>query len=402
MLFEYKAIDTDGNRTSGQIDAADRDAAISALQRRDLVVTSIRSAGESESVLQMNITLFERVSNKEVVILSRQIATLFSAEVSALRVFQLLQVEVENPKLQRILGKISDDLQGGETISDALAKHDDVFDTFYVNMVRSGEESGKLNDVFQYLADHLERMYELTTKARNALIYPAFVLAAFVAVMGILFTFVFPQIKEILESTGQDLPIYTEIVLAVSTFFANFWLLVLAALVVAGVIVWKYVQTQSGRRRFDRFKLSIPYIGDLFMQLQMARIANNLDAMLASGIPMVRGLEVTRDVLSNTVYREILADVVEEVRGGTTLSEALSVYDDIPGIMTQIIKVGEETGQLSELLSTIADFYEREVRNSIDTLISLIEPALILLLGVGVGVLLASVLMPIYNLASGF
>ncbi|MEX1086938.1 MAG: type II secretion system F family protein, partial [Candidatus Paceibacterota bacterium] len=239
MLFKYQALDTDGNRKNGNIDAQDRDAAINALQRRDLVITSIETSsgqGEGSSVLQREIKWFERVTQKEVVVLSRQMATLFNAQVSALRVFRLLGSEVQNNKLRRVMDQIADDLQGGSTISEALSRHPSVFSSFYVNMVKAGEESGRLDEIFTHLADHMDRMYEINAKTRNALVYPSFVIVVFIGVMALMFTTVIPQISVILEDVGQELPIYTKIVLGVSDFFANFWFFILVTLAVVGVI----------------------------------------------------------------------------------------------------------------------------------------------------------------------
>ncbi|MEX0672483.1 MAG: type II secretion system F family protein [Candidatus Paceibacterota bacterium] len=405
MLFKYQALDTDGNRKNGNIDAQDRDAAINALQRRDLVITSIETSsgqGEGSSVLQREIKWFERVTQKEVVVLSRQMATLFNAQVSALRVFRLLGSEVQNNKLRRVMDQIADDLQGGSTISEALSRHPSVFSSFYVNMVKAGEESGRLDEIFTHLADHMDRMYEINAKTRNALVYPSFVIVVFIGVMALMFTTVIPQISVILEDVGQELPIYTKIVLGVSDFFANFWFFILVTLAVVGVIGWKYVQTPAGRARYDQFILDIPYVGDLIQKLILARISDNLNTMLISGIPMVRALEITKDIVKNEVYDKILVDAIEDVRGGNALSSSFSQYEEMPGIMVQMIKVGEETGELGSLLSTLSKFYEREVNNAVDNLVSMIEPIMILVLGLGVGVLLAAVLMPIYNLASGF
>ncbi|MEX1026408.1 MAG: type II secretion system F family protein [Candidatus Paceibacterota bacterium] len=405
MLFKYQALDSDGNRKDGNVDAKNRDAAINALQRRDLVITSIKGVdndGETKSVLQTEIKWLERVTSKEVVVLSRQMATLFNAQVSALRVFQLLGEEVENPKLRRIMGMITDSLQAGSTISDALAKHPDVFSAFYVNMVKAGEESGRLDEIFTHLADHLDRMYEINTKTRNALVYPAFVVVVFIAVMALMFTVIIPQISVVLEDVGQELPIYTKIVLGVSAFFASYWFLLIVVAVIVGVIGWKYAHTENGKIRIDRLVLGTPYIGDLVQKLILARIADNLNTMLISGIPMVRALEITKDIIRNDVYDKIIVDAIEDVRGGSALSASFSQYEEMPGIMVQMIKVGEETGELGSLLATLSKFYEREVNNAVDNMVSMIEPIMILFLGLGVGVLLAAVLMPIYNLASGF
>ncbi len=407
MLFRYRAIDTDGHKKQGDIEAPDRNAAINALQRRELVITSLEeldSSGEGKggSGLGQELTFLERITNKDIVILSRQMATMFTAQVSALQVFKLLSQEMEKAKLRRILVQVADDLEAGSTISDALAKHPEAFSSFYVNMVKAGEESGLLDETFEYMADHLDRMYELNSKARNALIYPAFVLVVFAGVMALMFTMVLPQIGTVLTDTGQELPIYTKLILGVSEFFRDYWVFIVTALVIGGVAAWKYVQTPEGRRRFDRLKIEVPYLGSLYRNLTLARIAGNMNTMLASGIPMVRGLEITRDIINNTIYKEILDDAAEDVKAGSSLSATFAQYPEMPGVLVQMIKVGEETGELGRLLSMLSDFYKREVETAVDTLVSMIEPIMIVILGIGVFILLAAVLMPIYNLASGF
>lgn len=399
-LFNYKAIDQYGNATEGSIDAINQDVAISSLQRRGLIISAINSA-EDAPFLQRNIKFFERVSNRDVVILSRQIATLFEAQVSALRVFRLLGSEAPNPVLRRVLDEVSNDLQGGNSIAKALSKHPKVFSAFYVNMVKAGEESGKLDEVFMFLADYLERTYEVTSKAKNALIYPAFVVFTFVVVMILMLTMVIPRISDILIESGQSIPIYTRIVLGISSFFVNYGIFLLILLVVGGYFLIRYIRTDEGEYAFDRFKLSVPYIGDLYRKLYLSRLADNMNTMLASGIPIIKSLEVTADVVDNRVYKEILTDAAESIRGGGAVSDALEKHSEIPGIMIQMMRIGEETGELGEILKTLARFYRKEVNNAVDTLVGLIEPVMIVLLGLGVGVLLASVLIPIYNISSG-
>ncbi len=402
MLFVYKAIDQSGKEVSGTIEAVNNDIAISGLQRRGFVLSSIHPADEGGSVLTRSIGIFERVKNKDIVILSRQIATLFQAQVSALRVFRLLASETENPALRKVLDEVSEDLQSGAAISKALSRHPKVFSDFYVNMVRSGEESGKLDQVFLFLADYLDRTYEVMSKAKNALIYPAFVIFTFCAVMILMLTLVIPKISQILIDSGQEIPIYTKIVIGLSNFFVDYGF-IMAILGAAGVgFLIKFVQSASGGTSFDAFKISVPYVGDLYRKLYLSRIADNMSTMLTSGIPMLRALEITSAVVDNRIFKEALTASLEKVKAGAPLSESLNDHKEIPQIMTQMIKVGEESGNMGEILGTLSKFYQREVTNAVDTLVGLIEPAMIVGLGVGVGTLLASVLIPIYNVASTF
>ena len=399
MLFKYKAIDASGDKKDGEIDAMNKEVAISSLQRRGLVLSSIESA-EEVGLFKMNITFFERVKNKDLVILSRQISTLFESQVSALRIFRLLGEETENPLLKRKMAVITKDLQAGNSIAKALSKHPEIFSPFYVNMVRSGEESGKLDKTFIYLADYLERIYEITSKAKNALVYPAFVVGVFIVVMLLIFVFVIPQISQVFTESGQELPLYTRVVMAISTFIIDYWFILIAAVMTLSFFLWRYSNTKEGEYLFSKLRLNTPFIGKLYQKLYLSRIADSFSTMLGSGIPIVRTIELTAEVVGNKIYENLLTDAWEAVRAGSPVSQALSKTEYIPGIMIQMIKVGEETGELSSILNTLAKFYQREVNNSVDTLVGLIEPIMIVVLGLSVGLLLASVLVPIYDLAS--
>ncbi len=387
-----------GTPREGTVDAVNIESAIETVEGRGYTVISVDPLNAKGSLFDIEITWFDRVSSKEVVILSRQIATLFEAQVSALRIFRLLGSEVENKMLQKILSEVSDDLQGGSTISRALGRHPDVFSPFYVSMVKSGEESGGLEKTFMYLADYLDRTYQVVSKARNALIYPAFVISIFIGVMVLMLTLVIPSISQILIDSGQELPIYTKIVIGISDVVSGYFGLILVVLSLITIVVWQFQKTEAGKRTIDEFKLNIPYIGDLYQKLFLTRMCDNLSTMLGSGISMIQALEVTSEVVDNGVYKEILEYTIIDVKAGKSFADAISEFPEIPSVLSQMSKVGEETGRLGEILTTLAVFYRREVNNAVDTLISLIEPAMIVCLGLGVGVLLASVLMPIYNI----
>lgn len=400
MLFTYKAIDQHNVSREGTVEAGSTDAAIITVQKRGYTVVSIEPIEEKSGLFNIEFNWFQSVSNKDVVILSRQVATLFEAQVSALRVFRLLASESDSPQLQKVLTTVGDDLQAGSSISRALGAHPEIFSAFYVSMVRSGEETGSLDKAFVYLADYLDRSYQVITKARNAMIYPIFVIGTFVIVMALMFTMVIPRISQILVDSGQKLPIYTRIVMAISFFFAKYIGVIVVLLAIGGFFLWRFVRTEVGKRTVDELLISLPVIGTLNQKLYLTRICDNLSTMLTSGISMIQAIEVTADVVDNSVYKEIFTNALIEVKGGRSFADAISEYPEIPGVLAQMAKVGEETGNLPEILTTLAKFYRREVDNAVDTLIGLIEPVMIVLLGLGVGVLLASVLMPIYNLTS--
>ncbi len=402
MLFTYQALDETGKPLEGTITAVSETVAVATLQRRGLTVTSISGKEEEgvQGLLKHRITLFGGVSGKDVVLLSRQIATLFEAQVSALRVFQLLAEQTTKPTLNEILVQIADDLQAGDSLSKALSKHPKVFSDFYINMVRSGEESGKLDQTFLFLADYLDRSFALTSKVRNSLIYPAFVLLTFVVVLVLMLTIVIPRISSIITESGADIPIYTQFVIGLSTFMVDYGIFILIFLIVGGFFFARWGSTPAGRVAIDRAKISFPLIGDLYRKLYLSRISDNMHVMLSSGIAAVRALEITSSVVDNQVYEDILSESVEAVKAGSTMSAALGAHPrELPAILIQMMKIGEETGELSTILDRLARFYQREVNTTVDTLVTLIEPALIVLLGLGVGFLLASILVPIYNIA---
>ena len=398
MLFNYKALENSGKETSGSIEAISLDVAVSSLQRRGLIISEIEPADKRSWLSK--IQFGSGVSHKDVVMLSRQMATLFEAQISALKIFTLLSSEMENQNLKKSMIEIANDLQAGSSISKALEKHPAIFSDFYVNMVRSGEETGKLSETFNHLADYLDRNYEVVSKARNALIYPAFVITVFIAVMALMFTVIIPKISLIIIESGQSIPVYSQIVFATSAFLVDYGIILPIALIIFGFFVVRYTRTAEGRSALARFKLELPYIGNLYKKLYLSIIADNMNTMVLSGIPMIKAIEVTAAVVGNEVYREILQESLLAVKGGSSLSQSLSQYEEIPGILVQMIRVGEESGELGSILATMAHFYQREVINAVDTLVSLIEPIMIVALGLGVGVLLASVLIPIYDVAN--
>lgn len=395
MIFLYKAVTKEGRETSGSIDAQNRDSAINSLQRSGLVVVSVREEGD-KNIFEIDLDIFNRVSQKEIANISRQIATMLDAHVPALKTFRMLAAESDNPVLTKKFTEISDDVQNGVPISGALFKHPSLFSDFYVNMVIGGEESGKLAETFNALADYLERSTELMSKARGALIYPAFVVFTFVVVMILMLTLVIPKLSDIITQSGQEVPIYTKVVIETSYLLVNYGIFVAMLIVAIAFLGWWYTR---GTTFLAHTKLWIPVIGNLYRMLYLSRITDNMHIMLANGISMVRSIEITEKVVDNEVYKNILSKSVTSVKGGAPFSATLVGYPEIPNVMIQMVKVGEETGELGNILQKLSVFYQREVLNAINTVISMIEPVMIVALGIGVGGVLASVLIPIYQIA---
>lgn len=408
MLFKYKVINKDGGELVGSLEAANRELAISSLQRREYVVVSVIETSEDQGksfkdYLTLDVKIFkEKVKEKDIVIFSRQIATMFEAGVQALKSFRLLAAESDNVALREVLTSLSDDLQSGTSLYKAFQKHERVFTKFYVNLVKAGEEAGKLSETFLYLADYMERAYELKQKTKKALTYPAFVVATFIIIMTIMVIFVIPKMAEMLAQQGQALPLFTKIILGISNAITGYWYILIPAITVAVIMAKRWADTPEGTAYMDGVKLKIPVISNTYQKIFLARLADNLNTMLSSGVSIVNALEITAEVVDNYVYEQLILRVSEKVQNGSALSQALMEENgQIPNIMIQMVKIGEETGELGYMLKNLSRFYKQEVERAIDSMVAMIEPIMILGLGAGVGILLSSVMMPMYNVATG-
>jgi len=395
MLFKYKVIGKDGLEYIGEIEAHTEDTSINSLQHNGLVVISVLPV-KSKNFFNTELDIFNHISTKELSIISRQIATLLEANVPALKTFHLIASESENPIILKKFTEIADDIQNGVSISGAFYKHPSIFNDFYVNMVRGGEESGKLSEIFLTLADYLEHSSDLISKVRGALIYPIFVIISFIIVMILLLTLVIPELTDIIIQGGQPIPFYTKIVIGVSALLIDYGVLIAMLIIAILFFGWKYTR---GTNFIAHTKLWFPIIGNLYRTLYLSRITDTMSVMLSNGIPMVRSLEITARVVNNSIYRDIIEQAIILIKAGGALSTTIENHKEIPRLLIQMIKVGEETGELSTILKKLSIFYQREVSLTITTIISLIEPAMIIVLGISVGGILASVLLPIYQIA---
>lgn len=398
MIFHYTAINQEGTKTEAEIEASSQDVAIVLLQKRGLSVVTIQDKSEDAN---LTFSFFKaKIKPKDVVIFSRQIATLFEAGVSALKAFRLLAAENDNKELQRQLTGVADDIESGVSLSDALSKRPDLFSPFYVNMVKAGEESGKLNESFLYLADYLDRDYELRQKVKKALTYPMFVVGTFIVIMVGMFVFVIPKMAAMFADQGAELPMITKIVLGTSEIFVKYWLIVFPVMIIGGWLFYRWMQTEEGQRKVDEIKTKTPVFKNLYQRIFLTRLADNMHTMLSSGVPIVRSIDITSAVVDNVVYKELLKRVSAKVQSGVAFSKALYEEPLVPNILVQMVRIGEETGELGYILKNLATFYKRELDTAIDNVIGLIEPAMIVGLGLGVGVLVSSVLLPMYSLSA--
>ncbi|MEK7519680.1 MAG: type II secretion system F family protein [Patescibacteria group bacterium] len=401
MEFRYQARTRLGTIESGTVEAPGRDAAIDALQRSGFIILEVKDAAALPAWAR-GISFKRGVSKKDVVIFSRQISTLFQAKVPLIEALRTMVEQTGNQRFKDALLDTAKDVDAGAPLSRALAAHRNIFSDFYVSMVRSGEASGKLEEVFTYLADGLEREYDVTHKIKGAMTYPAFIIFGFGAVVFVMMVWVVPNLTSILKETGAEMPFLTTIVIGVSDAFAAYWWLILLVLALAVAGLWYGARTPQGRIMWDRAQLHIPIIGKMLQKYYLARFADSLSVLIQGGLPIVQALEITADVVRNSVYRTILLDTVEQVKKGNTISSVLRTKKEIPIMVTQMVFVGEESGRLDSTLKSASLFYQKEVAVVLDNVITLIEPFLILALGVGVAILLVAILMPMYNIATNF
>lgn len=398
MKFLYKARNKEGQVKSGTVVASGQVRAEQLLSENNLIIVSLEEL--TDSFLDKINPFGHSVKRKDLVLFSRQLATLISARVPIMQSLRILRDQITQKYLHSILADLIVSIENGESLSLAISKHPDVFSDVYINLVKSGEVSGSLDKSLVYLADQQEKDYELLSKVKGALTYPIFVVGALVVVAILMFKFVLPNLTSVLEEQGGSLPVISQWLIAFTNFFDKYWWIVLLVLGIGVLLLRFYISSKQGRYRWDKIKIQLPIIGILFQQIYLARFSRNMSTLVMGGIPIIQAMQIVSDVINNVVYREIILNASVQVSGGKSVSESLSAYPEFPILVIQMIKVGEQTAELDTILGKTASFYEKEVDSKVSTLTTLLEPIIMIVLGLGVGALVAGILLPIYNLAS--
>lgn len=385
----------------GFVEAGSRDAAASILASHELFVLAVEPA-EARRWLDAISKLFGRVRRKDMVVFTRQLSTLLDARLPLNNSLKILYEQTANPVLKEAIFQISEDVDAGLSFSQALERQGNIFQSYYVEMVRAAELTGNMNEIVGFLADYTERESLLVSRALSALIYPAIVVGMFLVVGFIMVSFVFPQIGPVFAQAGVDLPIYTRILLTSGTFLGRWWPAVVLAVVILGIVIIDYINTAEGRALFDDSKIKLPLLNKVFLPLTMARLSNAAELLIRGGIPIAQTLEVIGHMVGNVLYRDITHDVSEAVRRGELLSQALAKYPEyFPTIVTQMVAVGEKTGKLEQMFGRLSAFYARETDIVFSNIVDLIQPVLMVAIGVLVALLFASILVPLYSLTAG-
>jgi len=399
MKFNYQARSKKGEVQTGTVEASSREAAILLLQKHNLFVTFLERA-ETKPFYARKIKLFERISKKDVVNFSRQLSLMFKSKIPLVQALHSIAEQTKNPGFREKILMVSQEVEGGTRFSQALSAHPKLFSSFYVSMVRAGEASGTLSESLTYLADHLERDYHLQSKIQGAMIYPALILVVVVGVLVMMTYFVIPNMTKVLTETGQDLPTITKIVIAFSNFMKSWGWSVFLLLGGAAIALVRYSRTVEGKKIKDKFFLRIPLVGSFLRMIYLSRFAENLSTLISGGIPIAQSLEITAEIVGNDVYQQIVFEIKEEVVRGENMSKILARHPEaFPPILTQMVAVGEKTGTLDQSLMSVVDFYRKEVERSIDNLLSILEPLMVISLGGIVAGLMGAVLLPLYKMS---
>ena len=395
-LFDYRAKDLEGQTIEGAVEAASEQAALDELSERNLTPVFLQERTQ-KSVWQVSLKFLNRINAKDLVVFSRQLAVMVAATVPLVQSLRILTKQTQNETLKIIVSEVGDEVEGGAKLSAALSRYADVFSNFYVNMVRSGETSGRLDETLSYLADEAEKNYDLMSKIKGAMTYPAFILVGMVVVGFVMMTFVVPKLIVILEETSTTLPTSTKILIATSGFLERWWWLVILVLIAAVVGVRVASRQGVGRLIWHRLQLRLPILGKILQRIYLVRFTRSLASLMLGGVPLTRGLEVVAGIVGNEVYRDLITRTIHEVEEGNSISTLFLESSDMPAMVSQMLVVGEKTGRLEEILNRLGDFYSREVENNVQGLVTLIEPLIMVILGLAVGVMVAAIILPIYQ-----
>lgn len=401
MIYKYKANNKENKVVSGLVEASNEIEVEQILADKDLKIISIELESETVKKDKFQIVI-GGVKPKEVVIFSRQFAVMVAANVAIVQALKLLTEQTENIKFKMAISEIADDIDEGSRLSDALAKKDKIFSSFYVSVVRAGETSGKLDEVLNYLADELEKEYDMTSKIKGAMIYPAFVVTMMIGAGIFMMIFVVPKLTDVIAESGGELPMATKILIGVSDILIGYWWALIIA-VIGLVVLYGYLNKNPETKRYlDILKLKLPIFGKLIQRIHLVRFTRSMQTLIVGGVNISKSLAIAEDVIDNSVYKDLIKQTKKEIEDGNSISTAFLASEAVPTMVSQMMSIGEKTGKLDLVLEKITDFYTREIDNIVANLMTLMEPLIMVSMGVAVGIMVAAIMMPMYNMANNF
>ncbi len=396
--FQYKVKDRAGKLVEGSLEAENAQLVVSKLRSMGYVPIEIQQQSGVNVHKELKLPGFDRIKLKDVAVFSRQFATMINSGLSLLRSLYILAEQTESKPLAEVVNQVRMDVERGASLSQALAKHPKAFNRLYVAMVRAGEVGGALDSVLMRLAETIEKQVELRRKVRSAMTYPTVVAALVLLIVTAMLLFVIPMFENIYKELGGTLPAPTQLLINVSKICRKFWYVIFFGEAGAAFFFRRWINSEEGRKRWDAIKLRVPVFGKLVRKTALARFSRTLAALVRSGVPILESLEIVADTSGNHVVAEAVRDTSAAVKGGDPLSKRLEQHPVFPPMVVQMMAVGEETGALDEMLDKIADFYDQEVEATVDALTSLIEPILIVVMGVCVGGMIISLYLPMFNI----
>lgn len=394
--FIYEAKNEKGQLVRGEVQAATEIAAEKALMKNHLVVTDLQP---EKSVLSV-IGLFNKIGMKDRASFARQLATMIDAGLPLVQALNIIALQTKNTNLRAVLATVVRDIESGYSFSTALAKHPNAFNRIFISVVRSGEAAGKLDEVLLELADQFEKDSAFSSKVKGALAYPAFIITAMIGVGGLMMIKVIPTIKNVFDEAHAQLPFMTRALIALSDFLVKYWYIAIIIFIALVVILRFYIKSEGGKRLLDRLELTVPVFSATATSIIMARMTRTMGLLISSGIPILEALRIVSDAIGNHVYQQGLAEARAEVERGIPMSVPLMKDATFPVLFGQMVSVGEQTGRMDAMMMNLAKYYSEEADNKLKSMSSLIEPVVMVILGVGVAILIFAILVPIYNISS--
>lgn len=398
-IFVYKARDIQGVDHKGTIDTLDSSRAARILSKKGLVVTSITEKKASSPMFE---NLFNRVGFDELVIATRQLATMIDSGLVLSEALDILVTQQTNPNFKKVLETVSRDLKSGLDLGSALRKHPRVFPALYCSLVKAGEQAGNLDVILNEMANNLERDREFRSRVRSAMIYPIMIILMMLVVVTIMMVFVIPKLTTLYTQSDADLPLPTKILIGSSNFMINYWWVIVATIIIAVFAFRKWVATPEGRYNFDSLLLKTPLIGRVIRGTSLTNFTRTFGLLTTAGVPILDSITIVAEVIGNSVYRKALLETRMGVERGLTMSAQLQMVGVFPNIVSQMYRVGEETGKIDKVSFKLADYFEAEADHLVKNLTVIIEPLILVVLGIGVAFLVLSIILPIYKLTTSF
>ncbi len=395
--YVWKGKTPGGHVTSGEMAAESRGEVIRQLRSKEIAVTSLK---EKEKAARFSLFGGRGVSTKDLAVFTRQFATMINSGLPLVQCLDILGAQAEKEHHKKIIHTVMKDVESGSTLADALAKHREVYSDLYVNMVDAGEAGGVLDVILSRLATYLEKMDALKRKIRSAMMYPAVVFFVTIAATTFMLVFIIPTFAKLYADYGGQLPMPTRVVMGISNIVRNQWYLLAGGMFALFYGIGKYYKTKNGKKKIDKFLLSVPVLGPVLLKASVARFTRTLGTLVSSGVPILEGLEITARAAGNAVVKEAVMKTKSSISTGQTIAEPLRQSEVFPPMVVQMISVGEETGALDAMLSKVADFYDDEVDTAVESLTSVIEPIMIVVMGGVVGAMVVAMYLPIFKLVT--